>query len=382
MTKTSPRVLLAFLLLSACGHGTAYIGSQNNQNNQNSAWDAGAANDGSSNAVDAQMPVDANLPQPDAAPPQPDAATGCVALGCQDNAYCDTATENCLCLTGFQEGGGNTCVPIAPGDPAARTRSEMCTRWLAEHQTSAATVWTAGATNCDVGTLSPEAVADGIQYLNLYRFLTGLAPLSDDATLNEAAQSCAILQYRQGYLSHSPPTDSPCYTPEGAAASGSSNLALGAWTPAGAIDVYIDDHGVSSLGHRRWALHPSYGPAGIGHAGNGNCLYVFSWQNTSSVDFVAWPNQGFTPMDVLPGTWSFSANGYSLTTTTEVTVKRVSDQVELPVSASLLASGYALPTLGFSPSGWSPVADQIYEVTVANGGIPEVVYQVKPVSCP
>ncbi len=386
------RSLIAALLLvvlPACGKGVIYNGPGDDAGG---GLDAGPRPDGaqlSDGAVqsdgalltDAASTPDAAL-TPDAAP-TPDAATGCTATGCQANAWCDPGTGQCACLTGFQDNGSGTCVALDPGDPAARTRSDMCTRWLADHQTTATTVWTAGPTTCDPGTLSAAAIADAVGYVNLYRFLTGLSPLADDPTLNEDAQWCAILQDAMGHLDHTPDPSEPCYTTTGASASSSSNLALGPSNPARSIDLFIDDSGVSSLGHRRWVLNPSYGPAGVGHAGNASCLYVFSWSNSSSVDFVAWPNQGFTPYSVMPSTWSFGSTTYSIGSTTEVAVRRLSDSADLTVSYTLLAGGYAMPTIGFSPSGWTVQVDEIYEVTIqdpTNG--PLVVYQVKPVNCP
>jgi hypothetical protein len=207
--------------------------------------------------------------------------------------------------------------------------------------------------------------------------------VSDDAQLNEDAQYCAIIQYRQGFLSHSPAPSAPCYTAQGAGASGSSNLALGDSNPASAVDRFMDDSGVSSLGHRRWIINPSYGPAGVGFAGSATCLYVFSWSNSGNPDFVAWPNQGFTPRPVIPSVWSFSTAHYTISAQTEVAIKRVSDQADLNVTYNTLPSGYGQPAIGFSPNGWVPQDGETYEVTVSNlGGGQQVVYQVKPVNCP
>ena len=379
-----------------CGDGTIYDEPDNsNQGNGNDngttadaavSGDAAAPLDGSVSADSAVGPDAAAQPdsavEPDSAI-EPDAATGCAGTGCQVNAWCDTSTGLCECLTGFEDDGTGTCVALSPGDPAARTRSEMCTRWLADHEITAYGVWTAGPNTCDPGTLSTAGIADAVAFINVYRFLCGLSPLADDPGLNEDAQYCAILQDAMGHLDHHPDPSEPCYTSTGGSAAGASNLALGTSTPASAIDLFIDDSGVSSLGHRRWVLNPSYGPAGVGFAGNATCLYVFSWSNSSQVDFVAWPNQGFTPRSVVPGTWSFGSSTHSLTSSTEVSVRRLSDQADLTVSTSLLSSGYAMPTIAFSPSGWSVQADEVYEVTVSDPGTgPLVVYQVKPVDCP
>jgi uncharacterized protein YkwD len=333
-------------------------------------------------APDAAPGVDAR-PTVDAQAPGPDAATGCAAITCPDNAFCQTSSQQCECLTGFAEDGQGHCVAIDPGDPAARTQQQMCARWTADRQWTATTVWTAGQNQCDPGVLSSEAIADGVACINLYRFLTGLSPLQDDAGANHTAQLCSVIQNAQGYLSHQVDASAPCYTAEGAQGAASSNLALGVWSPADAVDLFISDGGVPSLGHRRWVLNPSYGPAGIGFAGNASCLGVFSWGNTSDVEFVAWPNQGFTPVEVIPPTWSFSPIAYGFGASPAVTVRRASDQVDLAVTASVLPSGYGPDTVGFTPAGWWAAAGETYEITVTGlGGSGSVVYQVKPVSCP
>ena len=78
----------------------------------------------------------------------------------------------------------------------------------------------------------------------------------------------------------------------GANAAGSSNLAMGPHHPAPTIDLYMDDSGVSSLGHRRWLLDPPYLSAGIGHAGAWNCTYVMTHGNDLLPAYVAFPAPG------------------------------------------------------------------------------------------
>jgi uncharacterized protein YkwD len=385
ITRASAVVLLAVVGGPVgCGVGTAYTDRRDGGGIDGTVvLPDGAVADGSGPLPDGSGPL------PDGAPPTPDASvqpdaapTGCGALGCQANAWCDTSTDLCHCLTGFVDDGGGGCVAVNPGDPAARSQTDMCQRWSDDHQITTSPAWTAGPTTCDPGTLAPGAIADTVAYINLYRYLCGLSPLADDPTLNESAQYCAIIQDQQGFLDHTPDTSAPCYTTEGGNAAGSSNLALGPSHPAPTIDLYIDDSGVSSLGHRRWILNPSYGPAGIGHAGNAGCLYVFSWSNSGSPDFVAWPNQGYTPLSVIPTVWSFSSGNYSLNAGTGVEVVRLSDMTSLSVSIYLPPPGYGQPAIAFSATGWSAQAGETYEVTLSDSTGPMVVYQVKPVSCP
>ena len=382
--RTSRLVLLLVVALvpSGCQGLIRGLPTADAGNTQDGTSDAGGLKDVQLTDVSAQDsgqdasrsdggPADAALP---------DAATPCE---CGPNAYCDEGTNTCHCLTGFVDNGNGNCEPTDPGDPAARTKDAMCSSWATFRTTTATNVWTQGQDDCDPGTLSAEAIADAVSYLNGYRFLCGLGPLADDDSLNHSSQLCAIIQYRMGHLDHFPPSDAPCYTTEGANAAGASDLALGTSTPAQSVDLFMDDRGVQSLGHRRWIINPPYGPAGVGHAGSATCLYVFSWSNSGpNPAFVAWPNQGFTPIEVIPHTWSFSSDSYGISSSTTVSVKRLSDDQDMTVDSYVPPTGYAQPAVAFTPNGWSPEADQIYEVTVSGlSGGQEVVYQVKPVRC-
>src|SRR5207237_326154 len=68
---------------------------------------------------------------------------------------------------------------------------------------------------------------------------------------------------------------SACYTDAGARAAGESNLAKGVDLPADAVDLFMSDDGVDSLGHRRWCLAPAAGVTAFGHTGQSTCMYSF-----------------------------------------------------------------------------------------------------------
>lgn len=389
--------LIALLLVAVCACNNGRLsgidgdGGRTDANLTDGRLPDGAVGDGSPSndghphdtapALDSGGDAEA---QPDAAP-DPDAALDCTTVGCGDNEYCNESTLTCECLTGFEDDGSGNCVPLNPGDPAVRSEAEMCQIWENGRQWTATTIWTPGANDCDLGTLSTNAMADGIANLNMYRLLCGLAPLTHDPDLDEDCQYCAVIQYQQGFLSHSPDPSAPCYTSQGAAAAGSSNLGIGHSSPAGAVDGFMEDNGTPSLGHRRWILHPNYGPAGLGYAGNATCLHVFSWSNTGDPEFVAWPNPGYTPLQVTPTIWSYStSNSAYPTDQTVVTVTRISDQADLPVASYIPQGGMYMPSaIAFEPDGWSPSAGEIYEVSLSElSGGQTVVYQVKPITCP
>jgi hypothetical protein len=178
-------------------------------------------------------------------------------------------------------------------------------------------------------------------------------------------------------LNHTPPTNWKCYTQSGYDGASSSNLALGAYGPE-AIDLYMNDGGVGSLGHRRWVLYPQTQEMGTGDIPGG------SWQNESNAlkawdshvwdtrpatldAFVAWPPPGFVPYPVVYPLWSFAVAGADFSSAT-VTV--TSNGSAIPTTVSHPENGYGENTLAFKPcncSSWPrPVADTEYQVTISH----------------
>ena len=166
--------------------------------------------------------------------------------------------------------------------------------------------WNGNISNCVPGTTT-QAFRDSVLLrLNYYREMAGLAKLTGlDPTYNSQDQAAALMMAANQALNHTPPSSWKCYTQTGYDGASSSNLALGAYGP-NAIDLYMGDGGVSSLGHRRWVLYPQTQKMGSGDI-TGN-----SWQNQSNAlkawddhiwdarpstryDFVAWPPPSFIP---------------------------------------------------------------------------------------
>jgi uncharacterized protein YkwD len=272
-----------------------------------------------------------------------------------------------------------------PADFADRTPESVCAKWNADHPNRAATVWEAGPDNCDNGTLNPASIDDGVRRINLYRWLVGLHPVYNDRSMNTYAQPCAIMMQENGDLNHEPPTDWECYTAEGDAGAGHSNLCMGARDPAGAVDAYIRDDRTPSLGHRRWLLDPPFLPTGIGHATSWNCTYVMTSGNTFRPDWMAYPPPGPVPRAGILGPWSFSVWGFDQDITT-VTVRDLTAGSEEQPSFYYPSGWYgSYSNLAFTPSGVTAGHD--YEVTVTgvrvtSGAQPEtVIYTVRVIDC-
>jgi hypothetical protein len=325
--------------------------------------------------LDPAQEADSSDPAGDALS-EPEPADPCLAVICWEHSHC--VAGDCFCDDGYVDVGG-ACRTPDPTDPEARTEAQVCDRWRADYPLTASWIWNPGPGACDPGEVSDETRNDGVRRINLYRWLTGLDPVTrDTASVEAAQQACAIMMYQNGTINHSPPASWSCYTSEGATAAGSSNLAMGASTPADAIDMYIDDWGnETTMGHRRWILYPPYGSAGIGQASSFNCLHVFSWGGSSTRSWVAFPAPGPYPSQAVLGAWTFSSSGVGSSTT--VTVIKESTGTDLGASANLLAGGYGLSTVSFDPG--EATVGETYVVTVSGLSGEDIVYRVRIVDC-
>jgi uncharacterized protein YkwD len=273
--------------------------------------------------------------------------------------------------------------PTSLPDPAARTSAEVCARWRSDRMLRARTTWTAGASQCDLGTLDPTAHDDAMRVLNLYRWLAGVAAVTADASLARAQQECAVMMTANGQLNHSPPTTWRCYTADGARAAGSSNLALGTSTPAASVDLYANETG-QNLGHRRWCFAGTLGALWFGSTARASCMQVFrtAARGTPVPVFVAWPNPGPSPIQAFSGVWHVQGGSRQVSGAT-VEVRNDATGAVLPVTMVATSGNYGnSAALAWRPSGWTPAADTTYRVTLsfASGGT-AITYRTTPVRC-
>ena len=155
---------------------------------------------------------------------------------------------------------------------------------------------------------------------NYFRAMAGVpADITFSDESNRLAQAAAfMMSANHQIISHTPPTNWICYSSDGAAGAGSSNLYLGvyAWN---AITGYMKDPGGGNyfIGHRRWILYPQTQIMGTGdippvsNFSSSNALRVFDnhmWEQRPPTreEFVAWPPPGFVPYQVVFPRWSFS----------------------------------------------------------------------------
>lgn len=183
--------------------------------------------------------------------------------------------------------------------------------------------WTGDRVTGAPGTTAPAFKAATIQRVNWFRAMAGLpAAVRLSEASSAKAQHAALMMSVAGQLSHYPTPDWKFYTPQGAEAAGSSNLALGNTGPD-AIDRYIRDDGAnnSPVGHRRWIFHPNSRTMGTGDVPSttidGNYVWGANALWVADVDyetprpavrdgFVAWPNSGYVPYSTVYERWSLS----------------------------------------------------------------------------
>lgn len=309
---------------------------------------------------------------------------------CNANEHCDEATRSCVCDPGFVDEGGS-CSPVDPGDPTQRTEQQVCDRWALDHQITEPNPFSSSGAQCDPGTLNQGGLNDTLTRINLYRWLSGLGPTSDDPALNAINQKCANLEswwnFSMPQSPHAPPASSTCYTAEGAQGAGMSNIAWGNG-PADSIDQFMEDDGnETTMGHRRWIVNPPLGPVGIGYwegggmYGSAECLAVFGASGGGPTPaWVAVPNQGFVPVEIAQWTWTFHGNDAGIPSA-DVAVVRVEDNTSLAVEVIELQQGFGQNTISWVPMGWQAQAGQTYRVTISGLAGGDVTYDVKPVTC-
>lgn len=224
-----------------------------------------------------------------------------------------------------------------------------------------------------------------VKLVNYYRAMAGLP---GDLTLSLAkslqAQQAALMFDANDQLSHTPPTTWKCYTADGAAAAGKSNIAWGTvlnsasptTSGLGAVPLYVMDGGVDSLGHRRWVFSLTLDEVGTGDTPQGNALWVLGFGHAapSVPNGVPWPPRGYVPWDSAiaePGMrWSFSYPGADFSAATVTMTDDAGTAVPVTGIANL-PTGYAENALAWSIGGsgqpWSRApADTRLGVTVSN----------------
>ncbi len=285
---------------------------------------------------------------------------------------------------------------VTSGVPAVNTRSRSeSVAYFNNYyrdQEMPAIEWSGNRASCDAGTTSDAFRDDVLSRIMYFRGMAGVpTAIGLSSSLNSKSQQAAVLMSANSALSHFPPSEWRCWTPEGGEAAGSSNLALGTFGRL-AIDAYMDDFGNnnSSVGHRRWLLYPqtrTFATGDTPSVSNGeggqsywrsNALWVFDSniggpRPATRDGYVAWPPPGHVPYQVVYRRWSFSFPGADFANA-GVTLTR--SGVNVPVTVESRAdNGYGENTIVFHQTGmadfhvWeNPGEDDNYQVAITNVG--------------
>jgi len=271
-----------------------------------------------------------------------------------------------------------------PLDPAA----QMCERWKSDRAQLGEGSWSGAVDACDAGTLSADGVANALRLVNLYRFIAGLPPVTEDPARTDKAQACALMMHANGQLSHTPPMNWKCWTAGGSSAAGQSNISS---TPGVlGVDLYMVDPGNdTTIGHRRWILSNSLGPIGLGSTSKNSCMLVIGGGGNAGKPWLAWPPPGPVPYQAMhvptigwthvdQTGWTIQSDSIDLSAAdVSVTV----DGVEQPVAVNILGKNYgSAQAIRFVPQGWTVQPGKTYDVELSGVAQP-IAYSVQIVDC-
>lgn len=267
------------------------------------------------------------------------------------------------------------------------TEPDICSAWNSDRANLDEGTWDGDQSSCTAGDVSDDGRDNALKLVNLYRWLAGLPEVSTDPDRDAMSQDCALMMHAAGTLSHTPDTDWPCYTSDGAEAAGSSNIAGAPGVMA--IDLYMIDPGnENTLGHRRWILSEGLGPIGLGSTDSYSCMWVLGGTGSGSSEWIAWPPEGEAPFEIIqpPGSWSsLDTTGWSIQSdsidlsTAVVSVSAGGE--DMPVTVSYLAEGYgAFRAVKFIPDGWTSEPGTTYTVQVTGIDSP-FAYDVTLLDC-
>ena len=230
---------------------------------------------------------------------------------CSGKAMC--VDGNCTCPPGFTPGGSGGCMRPTVGDPAMRSKNQVCQRWKKSQGSLTRDLWAQMPSDeCDPGVLKDKVQWEALQKTNVYRWLVGLDPVWAKPSYVETNQHCATTLAADGSgLSHDIDMDYKCYTQKAASGAGSSNIARGHRHPASTVGSYIGDRGNPNLGHRRWIFNPGMGATGFGHRGSYGCMYAFDMSGSDTQTEIYYPAPGPFPDRALRGPWSYLSKSYS-----------------------------------------------------------------------
>ena len=255
---------------------------------------------------------------------------------------------------------------FAPID--TNNRAEVVARFNDSYLPLKATTfsWTGNVNTCTPGDTPLTYKNAEVRLVNYFRAMASLpSSVALDLTQAAKAQQAALMMDANSALNHAPPTSWNCYTVDGAASAGLSNLALSSGalnTGIGGPSLYMTDDQVTSLGHRRWMLYSRLATVGPGDTPHASALQILNTDGPvyTPVKGIPWPPAGFVPQDdglALPRLqWSFSYPAADFSGATVTMTNDANASVAL-INVAVLDAGYGDNTLGWfidsNASNWN-----------------------------
>ena len=242
------------------------------------------------------------------------------------------------------------------------------------------------------GSLTMEKQENALAFVNAVRYIAGL---SSDVELNEnyetCAQAAALLNRINHKLTHYPECpegiDDGLYD-TGKLGASSSNLAVGTSDLRETIKLFMDDIGVSTLGHRRWILYPALQNTGFGMVESYSSMYVidnFSTANAKLNPGVVWPAQNM-PLELwnTGNLWSASFGRQLNVESVTVDISKNNGQKSWSITSSggdgtlaISNSNYGQPgCVMFKPDSPSYKNGDTYHITIKENGVIIADYEV------
>lgn len=245
------------------------------------------------------------------------------------------------------------------------------------------------------GSLKNQYIASQLAYINYYRSLFGLPPITTNKAANNSAQKTAAIMAAINanpfVNQHGLPTDiRPKYInkslwklAQDTSETSNLNFNVNNQSAGNVVTDLITDHynlSGSDTGHRAWLLSTRLSTTGIG-AAYGSNGYRYSVQKVLNVDdlfktpsqnSVIYPSPGVFPIELLKGkniAWSLYLSNQTYTKTPKITITDVDTAKTYAATAitnySKIGYGNFKTLITYSPNNTPIIAGHKYRVNIA-----------------
>jgi hypothetical protein len=170
--------------------------------------------------------------------------------------------------------------------------------------------WTGSVSGCNAGDVPASVRNAALRGMNWYRSMAGFPTVTLDPLYNTRAQEAALIMRANNSVSHFPSSSWACWTQTGRTGAENSNIAFGQTDLTWVLEGFMDDPGPTNrpVGHRRWQLSPGADRFGFGATDRTTAIHVVHSNSTYTgpVEFIAWPMQGYWPLQLPTPRWSLS----------------------------------------------------------------------------